>query len=79
MPPIDPRNIEVVDSVTAKFLRRQSPSESLRQVSSSHELAAHLVRGGIRGEHPDWSEAQVQAEAEKRMFGDSVAVLATRS
>lgn len=63
----------------AEFLRSQSPSESLRQVSSSHELAARLIRGGIRGEHPAWNDAQVQVEAEKRMFGDSVAVLAARS
>lgn len=78
MPPIDPRNIEVVDPMLAEFLRRQSPAESLRQVSSSHAMASQLVRGGIRQQYPDWSERQVQAEAERRMFGDAVAVSTTR-
>lgn len=74
MPAIDPRNIEVMDPMVAQMLRQQSPAESLRQVSGAHAMAIQLVRGGILSQHPDWSEAQIQAEVEKRMLRDAIAI-----
>ena len=78
MPPIDPRNIEVVDPQVAAALRQMSGRESLRQSLASHELGRQLVESGIKADHPDWPPQKVRIEIIRRMHGDTVAALAVR-
>ncbi len=75
---IDPRNIEVADSQVIESLRRMSGRESLEQALESHELGRRLVESGVRGDHPGWSDHEVQVEVIRRMHGDAVAALAAR-
>jgi hypothetical protein len=79
MPPIDPRNIEVIDQEVANAIRSISAKESLNQALDAHELGRNLVESGVRSQHPDWSDQEVQIEIIRRMHGDAVATAAVRS
>jgi hypothetical protein len=78
MPRIDPRNIEVLDPVVVSALRKMTGRETLNQALAAHELGRRLVESGVRGQHPDWDDTQVQVEVIRRMHGDAVAALALR-
>jgi hypothetical protein len=67
--PVDPRNIEVVDSDLASVLRFKTPAERMEMVFAAHRTARLLAEGGIRHHHPDWSEAQVEREIVRRVSG----------
>jgi hypothetical protein len=76
---IDPRNIEVPEPAVIEALRKMSGRETLRQSLEAHELGRRLVEAGVRGDHADWSDHQVQIEIIRRMHGDAVAALAVRN
>lgn len=76
MPAIDPRNIETPDPEVVAALRRLSGRDTLRQALAAHELGRQLVEAGIRGEHSEWSDQQVQIEIIRRMHGDAIATAA---
>lgn len=76
MRPIDPRNIEVPDPEVVAALRQMSGRETLSQALAMHELGRRLVETGVRDDHPDWSDHQMQIEIIRRMHGDAIAALA---
>ncbi|MEX2169872.1 MAG: hypothetical protein WD851_11225 [Pirellulales bacterium] len=65
--PIDPRNIEVVDSDLAAILRTKKPAERIEMVFAANRTARMLAAGGIRYQHPEWSDEQVQHEVVRRV------------
>ena len=75
---IDPRNIEVPEPAVIEALRKMTGRETLRQSLEAHELGRRLVESGVRGDHADWSDDEVQIEIIRRMHGDAVAALAVR-
>jgi hypothetical protein len=66
---VDPRAIEVVDDDLAAVLRQKTPAERIEMVAAANRTARLLAAGGIRFQHPDWSDEQVQAEVIKRVCG----------
>lgn len=57
--------------VQLELLRRLSPAERLEIAFSMSDAARELLVGRIRGEHPEWPERRVKAEAIRLMYGDS--------
>ena len=54
-------------AVYEECLRRMTPEQKLLEVSKLNTQARGLVYGGVRLRHPDWDEAQIQAEVRRRM------------
>jgi hypothetical protein len=59
--------IEVIDRVYAAILAAKSPAERIAMVAEAHRTARMLAEAGVRYHHPDWTEAQIQSEAIRRM------------
>ena len=66
---LSPRNIEVVDEQLVEVLRRKTPAEKVKMVAAANRTARLLAAAGIRYQHPDWNDAQVQAEVIRRVCG----------
>jgi hypothetical protein len=66
---LDPRNIEIVDEQLAKVLRHKTPAEKVEMVAAANRTARLLAAAGIRYQHPEWNESQVQAEVVRRVSG----------
>ena len=62
-------NIEVVDDQLAEVLRRKSPAEKVEMVAAANRTARLLAAAGIRYQHPEWDNAQVQNEVIRRVTG----------
>ena len=69
--PIECRNIEVIDDDLAAILRTKSPAERVTMTAEANETARELAAAGIRHDHPDWPEFQVQREVARRMLGEA--------
>jgi Arc/MetJ family transcription regulator len=68
-PMIDPRNIEVVDDQMAEVLRAKTVAERVEMICAANRTARRLAAAGVRRQHPDWEEPQVQAEVVRRVCG----------
>jgi Rv0078B-related antitoxin len=68
---IDPRNIEVVDDDLAAALRQKTPAERIAMTADANETARKLAAAGIRHDHPDWSQRDVEREVARRMLGEA--------
>ncbi len=64
-----PSRIESVDDSLADVLRDKSPAEKIEMVAAANRTARLLAAAGVRYTHPDWEEAQVQAEVIRRVCG----------
>lgn len=67
--PIDPRNIEVVEPELAAILRTKTPAERIEMVFAANRTARLLAAAGIRNQHPDWSDAEIEREVVRRVSG----------
>ena len=65
---LDDGQIEIVDQAVADMMRLKSPAEKVAMVSAAHRTAKKLMAAGIRRNHPDWSEAETQAEVCRRLL-----------
>jgi Xaa-Pro aminopeptidase len=66
---VDPKNIEVIDDQLAEILRTKTPAERVEMIAAANRTARLLAAAGIRCQHPDWDEAQIQAEVIRRVTG----------
>jgi hypothetical protein len=66
---LDPGQIEVVDDAVAEVLRRKTPTQRIGMVFSCNRTMRLLLEGAIISRHPDWNDAQIQAEIARRMGG----------
>jgi len=64
---LDPGQIEVVDDRTAAILRTKSGAERLEIADRMFHSARQMLLNMLRGEHPDWSDDRIAAEAAKRL------------
>jgi hypothetical protein len=46
--------------------RRMTPQERLQISFRLYALTRTLVRQGVKSQHPDWSEEEIQAEVARR-------------
>ncbi len=49
-------------------LRRMTPEEKWQAAIGLWEIAVETARAAVRAEHPEWSEAQVQATVARRIL-----------
>lgn len=66
--PLTPEQIEVVDERVAAILRKKTPAERAEMMGGMHRLAKGLIRGRLVSDHPDWSDAQLDAEVARRLL-----------
>lgn len=64
-------HIEDIDPIVASILKGMSVADRIALVEDSNQVARLLAAGGVRYRHPDWSEAQVEAEVARRMLRDA--------
>lgn len=64
---LDPRQIEVIDEEMAAVLRRKSGAERLKIVDELFRQGRQLVAAGVRWQHPDWTQEQVDRETVRRI------------
>jgi hypothetical protein len=68
----NPERIEVVDDDLAEVLRKKTPAERVEMIAAANRTARLLAAAGIRYQHPDWNESQIQAEIIRRVCGGTV-------
>lgn len=64
-----PVSIEVIDDDLFEVLRHKSPAEKIQMIGAANRTARLLAAAGVRYQHPDWNEAQVQSEVIRRVCG----------
>ena len=64
-----PLAIEIVDDQMAEVLRSKPPEQRVEMIAAANRTARVLAAAGVRHQHPDWDEAQVQAEVLRRVTG----------
>jgi Arc/MetJ family transcription regulator len=65
---LDPGQIEVVDDAVAEILRHKTPAERVAMALAANRLVRLRIEGHLRTIHPDWTDAQVQAEIARRVL-----------
>lgn len=75
--PLTPEQIEVVDERVAAILRTKTPAERAAMAFEGNDMVRLCVAAGIRSQHPDWSERQVQEELARRVLGEASRLLQT--
>ena len=61
--------VEAMDDRMVEILRSKTPAEKIAMISATQRTARMLAAGGVRYQHPDWSEEKVQAEVWRRVTG----------
>jgi len=51
---------------------RMTPGERVEEGLRASLFCRHVMRAGIRGRHPDYSEADVEAALERILWGDAL-------
>ena len=69
---LDAGQIEVLDDDMAEILRSKTPAERLAITHGMWRFARQLVIGGIRWQHPDWNQPQIDREAARRLSHGAV-------
>jgi hypothetical protein len=64
---LDDGQIEVVDDAVAEVLRRKTPAERVAMLLEANVTLRTLVEGGLRTQHPDWTDEQIRTEVARRM------------
>lgn len=68
----DPRSglrIELLDADVAAVYRGMTPAERLKVAFETIELTRKVVRGSVRGLHPDWSGERIEEAVAERFRG----------
>ena len=63
-----PDRIEMVDDKMAEVLRKKSPLDRLRIGASIWESARIFLGAHLGKTHPEWSEAEIQREINRRFL-----------
>jgi hypothetical protein len=69
---IDCRHIEVLDDRMAEVLRQKTGAERLAIAFGLFSSARRMLISNLRAAHPDWSEAQINREAARRLSHGAV-------
>ena len=63
------RHDDDLDDVQVQVLRRMTPAQKFTLVCRAGRRIHSMVEAYVRSIHPDWDEAQVQAEVLRRARG----------
>lgn len=66
---VKPNNIEVIDDQLAEVLRSKTPAERVQMIGAANRTARLLAAAGVRYQHPEWNDVQIQAEIIRRVTG----------
>jgi hypothetical protein len=66
------RRFEVMDDVMVPVLRAKTPAERLAIAHGMWLSARDMLRSILRGQHPDWTEEQVNRETARRLSHGAV-------
>jgi len=69
---IDERNIEVIDDIMVRILRKKTPQQRLAIAFSLWTSAKKQLSNYLRAEHPDWSDSKIRKEVAKRLSHGTV-------
>ena len=58
---------EVMDDVMVEVLRSKTPAERLAMAHGMWRYARNLLRSILRGQHPDWTEEEINRETARRL------------
>jgi hypothetical protein len=61
--------IEAIDDDLVYALRDRSVADRIQMIGAANRTARVLAAAGIRYQHPDWTEEQINAEVKKRVCG----------
>ena len=50
----------------------KTPAERIAMIDAANRTARLLARAGIRYQHPDWNERQIEAEVLRRVCGGTI-------
>jgi Rv0078B-related antitoxin len=59
--------VEIIDPIIIEILRKKTPAQRLEQAFNMWETACCIVRGAVRQQHPEFSEAEVLRESARRL------------
>lgn len=65
---LDDGQIEVLDDAMAAVLRQKTPAERVEMICAAQRTARRLVAAGVRHQHPNWDDRQVQDEVRRRLL-----------
>ena len=65
--PLDARRIELLDPDVVAMLKAKSSAERLNVAFELHRLARGVIFSRIRSQHPEWTVADVDKAAARRM------------
>ena len=66
--PLDYRRIEIVEPQMAEIYRTKTVAEKLDLVQQAHRTARRLIAMGIRLQHPEFGECEVDREVARRLL-----------
>jgi hypothetical protein len=71
MKPVNPR-FEIMDDCMVPVLQAKTPAERLAIGHGMWRYARNMLLAVIRGQHPDWTDEQVQREMARRISHGAV-------
>jgi hypothetical protein len=63
-----PKQLEPIHPVQLEGLRRMSPAEKVRMMAALYRAGIRLRVAGLRMQHPDWGDAQLEFEARRSLL-----------
>lgn len=61
-------HVEYMDRELVEMLHSKTTAEKIAMVGAAHRTMRLLVASGIRSKHPEWTEEEVLAEINRRIF-----------
>jgi hypothetical protein len=62
-------HIETLDPSMVEVLKAKTPAERVQLVAAANRMARILAEAGARYLHPDWDDAQIEADVRWRVAG----------
>ena len=63
---------DMIDDATAEVLRQKTKAERLAIAHGMWRSASSLIHSVVRSTYPDWTDAQIQREAARRLSHGAV-------
>lgn len=67
-PPLDWRQIEMIEPEMVAIMRHKSPAQSIAMMIDANETMRSLIAARLQSEHPHWSAEDVRAAVARRML-----------
>lgn len=64
---LDPRNVELMDPAMLPVLRAMTAGERMMSVHRLFRRLRLMAHGGIKAQHPEWTEQQIEEEFRRRL------------